>query len=185
MGERVRRLRERAKDIGERIKPHSAYIKSLIIDLFFRDPETLLTKFPSIRRRLEEDPSFIYRIREVVESHSEEWDRASSIDLYDASISAAQLASLLASYGIDVPVERLGEIIELAPKVPYIVDYARRAGKLPAALLALYELVTFLDITNLMDLFPTYRAAELYAMYKELIEEEEPYRLYRTSESTA
>lgn len=153
----------------EKAAKSAPYMRNLISELFFGDPETLLLKFPSVRRKVEEDPYFRERVREVAESHRDNWKRATELDMYDAAVSAAQLASLLVTFGYDIPVERLVEIAEILPKLPYIYDYSKRAGYVAAAALALYELISLVDPTNLMDILPAYRVAELYNMYRELI----------------
>ncbi|MEM5777382.1 MAG: hypothetical protein QXJ06_02950 [Candidatus Aenigmatarchaeota archaeon] len=75
---------------------------------------------------------------------------------------------MASTYGLDLPVERIAEILETIPKIPYIYIYGKRTGATYGLALALYELVSILDPTNILDLLPTYRVAEIYSMYREL-----------------
>ncbi|MBU5689895.1 MAG: hypothetical protein QXM68_01710 [Candidatus Aenigmatarchaeota archaeon] len=159
---------EDLKKIGDKVKSSKPYISNLITELFFKDPEELLKSIPSVYEQLQKDPGFEEKIREVVERHKSSWTYATRLDIYDASISAAQLASLAVSYGLSLPIERIAEILEALPKLPYIYSYSKEIGWQYGGALALYELLTLLDPTNIMDIFPAYRAAELYKMYKEL-----------------
>ncbi len=121
--------------------------------------------------QLERDRNFEEKIRQVVERHRYSFERARWLDIYDATVSAAQIASLAASYGVNLPVERIVEIIELLPKIPYIYSYGKRTGVVYAAALALYELLSLIDPTNILDILPIYTLAEIYSMYRELKKE--------------
>jgi len=162
---------EKARDIGGKVWPKRSYWRDLIGQLFFKDPVEILKSIPSVYAQLERDPSFEEKIRKVVEQHKYNFDRARQLDVYDASLSAAQLASLAATYGADFPVERLVEILEALPKIPYIYSYGRRTGAMYAAVLALYELLSLIDPTNIMDILPAYTLAEIYSMYRDLKKE--------------
>ncbi|MEM5799060.1 MAG: hypothetical protein QXZ43_00095 [Candidatus Aenigmatarchaeota archaeon] len=156
------------KRFGEIVLIDRPYLRNLITELFFKDPEEILKSIPSVYEQLEKDPSFDQKIKEVVYKHRESWKKATQIDIYDAVYSAAQLASLASTYGLDLPVERIAEILETIPKIPYIYSYGKRTGATYGLALALYELVSILDPTNILDLLPAYRLAEIYSMYREL-----------------
>jgi hypothetical protein len=162
---------ERARGIGDKVWSDRPYLRDLINQLFFKDPVEILKSMPSVYAQLEKDPSFEEKIRQVVEQHKYSFDRARRLDLYDATISAAQLASLAATYGADFPVERIAEILEALPKVPYIYSYGKRTGMVYAAALALYELLSLIDPTNILDILPAYTLAEIYSMYRDLKKE--------------
>ncbi|MBU5688326.1 MAG: hypothetical protein KQA41_02185 [Candidatus Aenigmarchaeota archaeon] len=156
------------KKVGERVWKDRPYLRNLITELFFKDPEEILKSIPSIYEQLERDPGFEQKIKEIVNKHRKSWETATRIDIYDAIYSAAQIASLASTYGLDLPVERIAEILETLPKLPYIYSYSKKMGMPYALVLALYELVSILDPTNILDILPTYRAAEIYSMYREL-----------------
>jgi hypothetical protein len=159
---------EGARRVGGKVWSERGYLRNLLMELFVKDPVEILKSIPSVYEQLEKDPSFEERIKEVAERHRYGLEKARWLDLYDAGVSAAQLASLAASYGTDLPIERLAEILEALPKVPYIYSYGKRVGTLYAAALALYELLSLLDPTNILDILPAYTLAEIYSMYREL-----------------
>lgn len=157
-----------AKRVADRIAQERPYLKNLINELFFRDPEDILRSIPTIYEQLQKNPEFGQEIKRVVDAHRREWERATRLDVYDAAYSAAQLASLAATGGLDLPVERIAEILETLPKIPYIYSYGRNVGVPYALAIVLYELASWLDPTNILDILPAYRAAEIYRMYREL-----------------
>jgi hypothetical protein len=162
---------EKAKSIGDKVWSDRPYLRDLINQLFFKDPVEILKSIPSVYAQLEKDPSFEEKIRQVVEQHRYGFQKARWLDTYDAVFSAAQLASLAATYGADFPAERIAEILEALPKVPYIYSYGKRTGAAYAAALTLYELLSLIDPTNILDILPAYTLAEIYSMYRDLKKE--------------
>ncbi|MFH8080381.1 MAG: hypothetical protein QXO84_00670 [Candidatus Aenigmatarchaeota archaeon] len=157
---------ENARRIGNRVWEDRGYLRNLLMELLFKDPIRIFEGI--FKGEIERNPYFRNEIERVVKSHRYQLDKARATDLYDFTVSAAQLASLLASCGVDFPVERIAEIVEAIPKIPYIVGYGRRYGAWYGLALAIYELLTLLDPTNILDMLPTYTMAEFYMIYREL-----------------
>ncbi|MCS7135266.1 MAG: hypothetical protein N3E38_00530 [Candidatus Aenigmarchaeota archaeon] len=154
--------------LGNKVWENRPYLRESIMELFFGDPVRILSSFPSIRDRLRLDPSFEEKIRYVVSANEKSLNDARKVDLYDAAVSAAQLASLAATYGLDIPVERIVEIAEALAKIPYLLRYGRKAGWPYAVALSIYELLSILDPTNILDILPAYTITEIYRIYREL-----------------
>ncbi len=177
MGERI----QKALDSARERKP---YLQSLIMDLFSLDPGRLLTKSPDIYHAIRDGRLSAEDVDEVVKRYKPIWDRAKSIDMYDAAISAGQVVAEAGTGGVSYPIGKLAEIPELIPKIGYLYSYLRESGLLPTVVLGIYELLTTVDPTELMDIAPTYMISALYLMHREVKKRIKPKEVEETRESS-
>ena len=124
-------MREKIQKGIKSVKERKPYIQGLIMDLFSLGPEKLLTKSPDIYSAIRDGRLSPEDVYEVVERYRPLWNKAKSIDMYDAALSAGQLAAEAETGGTSYPIGKLAEIPELIPKIGYLYTYLRETGLLP------------------------------------------------------